>query len=70
MKPGVSMPHSQGLSKNPYPGQKQTYSDTLFFKIHSIIVLPTTLMPGVTNLRLASHMRLFEGLFVALDKSK
>jgi hypothetical protein len=24
-------------------------------------------MTGVANLRLASHMRLFEGLFVALD---
>ena len=27
-------------------------------------------MSGVPNLRLASHMRLFDGLFVALDKSK
>ena len=31
------MPHSQGLSSNPYPGPNQ--SNTYFFKIHSNIVL-------------------------------
>ena len=37
------MPHSQGLSNNPYPEQNQPNSsyDTYFFKIHSNIVLPS-----------------------------
>ena len=35
--PGGSMPHSQGLSNNPYPevNQPNSSSDTYFFKIHS-----------------------------------
>ena len=36
------------------------------YKLESIYCF----IPGVANLRLASHMRLFEGLLVALDKSK
>ena len=45
MEPGGSMPHSQGLSNNPYPEPNQPISsriDTHFFKIHSNIVLPFT----------------------------
>ena len=38
MEPGSSMPHSQGLSNNPYP-----HIDTFFFKTNSNIVLPSTL---------------------------
>ena len=45
MKPGGTMPSSQGLSNNPYPESIQPNSriDTYFFKIHSNIVLPSTL---------------------------
>ena len=47
MKPGGSIPHSQGLSNNPYPEPNQHNSsyDTYFSKIHSKIVLPFTPRP-------------------------
>ena len=53
MEPGGSMPHSQGLSNNPYPDPNQPNfrTDTCFFKIHSNIVshlrlvLPKGLFP-------------------------
>ena len=44
MEPGGSMPHSQGLSKNPYPEPNQPNS--YFLKIHSNIVLPSTPRPS------------------------
>ena len=45
MKPGGLMPHSQGPSNNPYPELNQPNSTyyTFFFKVHSNIVLPSTL---------------------------
>ena len=44
MEPGGSMPHSQGLSNNPYrePINPIPRIDTYFFKVHSNIVLPST----------------------------
>ena len=41
---GGSMPHSQGLSNNPYPTRinQIPHIHTYFFKIHSNIVLPST----------------------------
>ena len=36
------MPHSQGLSNNPYSEQNQPFIDTYFFKVRSNIVLPST----------------------------
>ena len=44
MKPGSSIPHSQGLSNNSYPEPNQPNSriDTYLFKVHSNIVLPST----------------------------
>ena len=42
MEPGGSLPHSQGLSNNPYPEQINpiTRIDTYFFNIHSNIFIP------------------------------
>ena len=47
MEPGISMPHSQGLSYNPILSQINPIprSNTYFLKIHSNIVVPTTPMP-------------------------
>ena len=43
MKPGDSMPHSQGLSSNPYNelNKKIPRFDTYFLKIDTNIVLTT-----------------------------
>ena len=48
MKPGGSMPHSQGLSNNPYPepNQPNTSYYTYPFQFHSNIVLPSTPRPS------------------------
>ena len=47
MEPGSSMPHSQGLSNNPYPKPNQLNSctDTYIFNVHSNIVRPSTPRP-------------------------
>ena len=37
------MPHSRGLSNNPYPESSQPNSSSYFFKIHSNIVHTSTL---------------------------
>ena len=43
MKPGGSMPHSQGPSNNYYPKINQIPRiDTYLFKVHSNSVLPST----------------------------
>ena len=45
MESGDTMPHSQGLSNNPYPEPDQPnslYWYLFFFKIYSNIVLPST----------------------------
>ena len=48
MKPGGTMPSSQGLSNNPYPESIQPNSriDTYFFKIHSNIVFSSMPRPS------------------------
>ena len=53
MEPGGSMPHSEGLSNNPYPESNQRYprNDTYFFKVHSNIIH--------THLRIGRHKGLF-----------
>ena len=44
MKTGGSMPHSQGLSNNPYPEPNQpNFSYYNFFRVHSNIVLHLSL---------------------------
>ena len=47
MEPGGSIPHSQGLSNNPYtePNQPNSRIDAYLFKVHSNIVLPSTPRP-------------------------
>ena len=42
MEPGGPMPHSQGLSSNPYPEPNRT--DTYLFKVYLNIVLPKGLL--------------------------
>ena len=39
------MPHSQGLSNNPYRENPIPRTDTYLFKVHSNIVLPSTHLP-------------------------
>ena len=48
MKPGGSIPHSQGLSNNPYPEPNNPTPriDTYFCKIHSNIVLASMPRPS------------------------
>ena len=48
MGPGGSMPHSQGLSNNPYPESNEPTSlhYNYFFMIHFNIVLPSTPRPS------------------------
>ena len=41
MELGGPMPHSQGLSNNPYP-EPYPRIETYFFKVHSNIILPST----------------------------
>ena len=55
MEPGGSMPHSQGLSSNPYPEPKLT---------QFLVLIPISL---TSILILSSHLRLGlpEGLFTA-----
>ena len=57
MKPGGSMPHSQGLSNNSYREPNQPNSSH-FFKIHSDIFLQSTPRATVIkklNLWLTAH---------------
>ena len=47
MEPDGSMPHSQGLSSNPYPSRINPIPriDTYLFKVQSNIALPSTPRP-------------------------
>ena len=49
MEPGGSMPHSRGLSNNPFPELNQPNYPHLFM-VHSNIVLPSTLRPPQRSL--------------------
>ena len=48
MEPGSSIPHSQGLSNNPYPklNQPNPHIDTYFF-LKSILILSSHLCLGL-----------------------
>jgi hypothetical protein len=50
MEPASSLPCSQEPATGPYPKtddtSQQPHRSTLFFKIHSIIILPTCLFPS------------------------
>ena len=52
------------------PSETYAYKNITFIikYIFDAFVINESNIPGVANLRLASHMRLFEGLFVDLDK--
>ena len=65
MQPVGSMPHSQGLSNNPYsePTNPIPVIDTYFFKIHSNIVLPSTPKPPQRSLSLGLPFKILKALY-------
>ena len=46
MKPGGLMPHSQGLSNNPYPQNKKPNSLYFSISLRSILILSSDLQLG------------------------